>query len=77
MTDSKSNLESTFNTDLNLDQVLSLVQAIGLDADPASLSEVCYRFNALREALGTLEQYDVNDIEPTSVFWLNEESHSG
>ena len=77
MLENKDHTEFSINTDLRPDQVLSLLQAIGLDADPGSLAEVCYRFNALREALGTLEQYDVDDIEPTPVFWLNEESQHG
>ena len=74
--DSKSYAASDFNGDLSPDQILSLVQAIGLDADPGSLAEVCHRFNALREAIGTLEQVNVDDIEPTPVFWLDEESQN-
>ncbi len=61
-------------TDLNPDEVRSLLTALGLEVTPEDLPEVTNRINALQEALGSLESPELDAVETLPIFWLQEEA---
>ncbi|MBI4199266.1 MAG: hypothetical protein HY535_02160 [Chloroflexi bacterium] len=63
--------------DLSARQVAALAEALGLPIAQEDLREVTFRLNALQEALASLEEPDLDSVEPLPVFWLAEEGPRG